>query len=49
LQAVSPETAVISVGENQWGHPSEEVLQKLEQFGIDILITKELGDIKFSF
>ena len=49
LQAVSPETAVISVGENQWGHPSEEVLQRLEQFGIDILITKELGDIKFSF
>lgn len=49
LQAVSPEVAVISVGENKWGHPAEEVLQRLEQFGIDILITKELGDIKFSF
>jgi len=49
LQAVSPETAVISVGENKWGHPAEEVLQRLEQFGIDILVTKESGDIKFSF
>ena len=49
LQAVSPETAVISVGENKWGHPAEEVLQRLEQFGIDILITKESGDIRFSF
>ncbi|MDP2910186.1 MAG: ComEC/Rec2 family competence protein [bacterium] len=49
LRAVSPETAVISVGENSYGHPAPEVLQRLEQFGIDILITKESGDIRFSF
>jgi len=48
IERVSPETAVISVGENKWGHPSSEVLQRLKQFGIDVLITKELGDIKFS-
>lgn len=49
IQSVSPETVVISVGDNSYGHPAEEVLQLFEQFGIQVLITKELGDIKFSF
>jgi len=48
IERVSPKTAVVSVGENKWGHPSDEVLQRLKQFGIDVLITKELGDIKIS-
>lgn len=48
LQAVSPEIAIISVGENQWGHPAQETLKNLEQSGIKVLITKELGDIAFS-
>ena len=46
LQAVSPEVVVISVGENKYGHPAPEVLANLKQFNIEILITKELGDIK---
>jgi len=46
LEIVSPEIAVISVGENPWGHPNQEVLENLQQFNIEILITKELGDIK---
>ena len=46
LEIVSPEFAVISVGENRWGHPNPETLANLEEFGIDILITKELGDVK---
>jgi len=46
LETVSPDLAVISVGENNYGHPSSEVLQRLKEFGIPILITKELGDIK---
>jgi competence protein ComEC len=46
VETVSPDMAVISVGENSYGHPSEEVLQRLKQFGIQVLITKELGDIK---
>lgn len=49
IGAVSPETAVISAGENRWGHPAEDVLQRLENFGIKILITKEEGDIRFVY
>lgn len=46
LKKVSPDIAIISVGENKYGHPSPEVLANLENFGIKTLITKELGDIK---
>jgi competence protein ComEC len=46
LEIVSPELAVIAVGENSYGHPHQEVLANLNQFGIQVLITKELGDIK---
>jgi competence protein ComEC len=46
VEAVSPSVAVISAGENRWGHPNQETLANLEEFGIDILITKELGDVK---
>ncbi|MBU3942357.1 MBL fold metallo-hydrolase [Patescibacteria group bacterium] len=46
LEKVSPEVAVISVGENTYGHPSPETLQNLDNFGIKTLITKEEGDIK---
>ncbi len=47
LESVFPEVAVLSVGENKYGHPSPEVLARLEKFGIEILITRESGDIKF--
>jgi len=46
LEIVSPELAVISVGENNYGHPHPDVLANLEKFDIQVLITKELGDIK---
>ena len=46
IEAVSSDIAVIIVGENRWGHPHPEVLSNLEQFGIQVLITKELGDVK---
>lgn len=46
LEAVSPELAVITVGENNYGHPYPEVLANLEKFDIQVLITKESGDIK---
>jgi len=49
IEAVSPNIAVISVGENNWSHPHPEVLSNLEKFGIQVLITKELGDIRFKY
>lgn len=46
LTNVSPETAVISVGKNSYGHPTAEVLQRLEKFGIKVLRTDTAGDIQ---
>jgi competence protein ComEC len=47
LQAVSPQTAVISVGKNTYGHPTEEVLTRLRNMNIEILRTDEKGNIKY--
>lgn len=49
LAAVAPEVAVISVGENSYGHPSPEVLARLEQrLGAEnIFRTDERGAIEF--
>lgn len=47
LEKVFPKTAVIQVGRNSFGHPSEEILTRLEKFGINILRTDVDGDIKF--
>lgn len=47
LSAVSPEYAVISVGDNSYGHPTSDVLARLQAVGADILRTDELGTITF--
>ncbi len=46
LKMVSPEIAVIQVGKNSYGHPTEEVLARLEKFAIKVLRTDLDGDIK---
>jgi competence protein ComEC len=46
LEKVSPEIAVISVGENKYGHPNKETLETLENYGIRVLRTDLNGDIK---
>ena len=48
LDTVKPDTAVISVGKNNFGHPATEVLEKLYKRGIKVLRTDELGEINFS-
>jgi len=45
LEATSPELAVISVGKNRYGHPTEEVLTRLEDEGIRVLRTDLEGDV----
>ena len=45
LEATSPELAVMSVGKNRYGHPTEEVLTRLEYEGIRVLRTDLEGDV----
>ena len=45
LQAGNPEIAIISVGENHYGHPTEEVLTRLAQFGCEIYRTDRDGTV----
>lgn len=46
LAAVQPKIAVISCGENNdYGHPAQGTLERLEACGAEILRTDQLGDI----
>lgn len=45
LAAVAPRYAVISVGDNSYGHPTEEVLSRLAAQGAEVLRTDQGGDI----
>lgn len=46
LNAVYPDVAVISVGEkNRYGHPTEDILDMLNQKKVKVLRTDEIGDV----
>ncbi len=48
LEKVRPSTAIVSVGKNNsYGHPNQEVLQRLLSRGINIFRTDEMGDIQY--
>lgn len=47
LDALQPEVVAISVGENHFGHPSDEVLARLEKYGCVVCRTDENGTIIF--
>lgn len=48
LDAVNPQYAVIQVGKNNYGHPTNETLQKLSNKGIKIYRNDEQGNIIFT-
>lgn len=46
LQAVRPETVVISVGKsNSYGHPAQEVLDRLAEYNCTVYRTDEMGSV----
>ena len=48
LKAVSPKFAIISAGrKNRYGHPHQDILDRLMSFGIKIFRTDQDGDIRF--
>ena len=48
LDAVRPEIAVISVGKNNYGHPSDEVIARLRAMNCQVYRTDEVGAIGFN-
>ncbi len=45
IEAVSPQDAILSYGENSYGHPHAEVIHDLLLYGADIYSTHEQGTI----
>ena len=46
LEAVKPSIAVISVGRNSYGHPSQDTVERLLQSGAAVLRTDEVGAVR---
>ncbi|KIL46675.1 hypothetical protein KP77_28020 [Jeotgalibacillus alimentarius] len=47
LAAVDPDYAVLSFGDNSYGHPHDEVVQRLTQYPVDIYATED-GSVIFT-
>ena len=47
LNQIKPKYAIISVGkDNDYGHPKEKILQRLEKIGTEVFRTDECGTIE---
>ncbi len=47
LDVIQPEICVISCGkDNSYGHPHEEVIERLEDLGIELVYTMERGQVR---
>lgn len=46
LREIMPKYAIISVGDNNYGHPTEAVLSRLRDAGVDVFRTDLQGDIQ---
>jgi competence protein ComEC len=47
LEEVDPEISIISVGENSYGHPADEVIERLGNYSSKILRTDRDGSLVF--
>ena len=45
LEAVTPEGGIISVGQNRFGHPTQEAMDRMIQAGMELRRTDEEGNI----
>ena len=48
LAAIGADTAVVSVGDNNFGHPTQETLERLTAYGYNVFRTDLNGDVEFS-
>ena len=49
LEMLDSDYAVISVGENYYGHPSDSVLESLREKNIKVFRTDDLGSVTFNY
>lgn len=49
LNAAKPETVVISVGSNSYGHPSDEVMERATDAGAEIYRTDKMGNVTITY
>ena len=47
LEVTKPKIAAISVGDNFYGHPAQEVLDRLEEIGCAVYRTDLYGNLVF--
>lgn len=46
IESLSPKLSVISVGKNKYGHPTKKTLDLLQESGVKVLRTDQIGDVE---